>query len=190
MISLPPHFTLGHPVINTFDLDDNVFLISLNEWLEPNASRLGGKFQKQPLQTTEYFTSMTLNVDGYIELAWHCSGQRTYSPRELFNLKNFLIISVDLLSRSNNNGMNIPGLLSVDNTPSVISVCGKELELFGATLWNGSHYISMILTDDCWVMSDGLKEYNTKGSGVWYSHTRFKEPAGYYLSYLVYCMQG
>ena len=102
---------------------------------------------------------------------------------------NFLIISVDLLSRCNNNGSNnTPFLLCMDNTPSTISVCGQDFALFGVTLWNGSHYICMFNTGDYWLMYDGLKEYNTKGSGVWYSHTKFKEPPGYYLSHLIYCI--
>ena len=91
----------------------------------------------------------TINVDGQIEMAWHCSGQRTYSPRVLFNLKNFLIISVDMLSKCNNNGSNnTPFLLCMDNTPSTISVCRPDFALFGVTLWNGSHYICMFNTDD------------------------------------------
>ena len=75
-----------------------------------------------------------INVDGQVEMTRHCSGQRTYSPRVLFNLKKFLIILVDLLSRCNNNGSNnTPFLLCMDNTPFTISVPGQDFALFGVT---------------------------------------------------------
>ena len=182
------NITLGCPRTDTID-HDNILMRALRDWLHPNASRCARKFQHQPPQYAQHFMNATINDDGEIEMTWHCSGQRTYSPRVLFNLKNFLIISVDLLSRCNNNGSNnTPFLLCMDNTPSTISVCGQDFALFGVTLWNGSHYICMFNTGDYWLMYDGLKEYNTKGSGVWYSHTKFKEPPGYYLSHLIYCI--
>ena len=102
----------------------------------------------------------------------------------MLNLKSFVIASVDVLSRPNNN---LP-ILTMDQVPAVISISGKDFSLFGATLWNGSHYISMFKFDGVWLMYDGIKEYNRKGSGIVYSHTKFKEPQGYSLSYLVYCI--
>ena len=132
--------TLGCPRTDTID-HDTILKRALGEWLHPNASRCARKFQHQLPQCAHHFMNSTINVDGQIEMTWHCSGQRTYSPRVLFNLKNFLIISVDLLSRRNNNGSNnTPFLLCMDNTPSTISVCGQDFALFGVTLWNGSHF--------------------------------------------------
>ena len=51
----------------------------------------------------------------------------------MFNFKSFLVFSVDLLSRG--------GYLKLSNMPPVISVFGNSLKLYGATLWNGGHYI-------------------------------------------------
>ena len=162
---------------------------ALGDWLHPSASRCARKFQHQPPQCAHHFMNATINV-GQIEMRWHCSGQQTYSPRLLFNLKNFFIISVDLLSRCNNNGSNnTPSLLCMDNKPSTTSVCRQNFALFGVRLSNGSHYVCIFNTDDYWFIYDGLKEYNRKESGVWYSHTKFKEPPQYYLSRLIYCIR-
>ena len=39
----------------------------------------------------------------------------------------------------------------------------------------------MFQFDGVWLMYDGIKEYNRKGSGIVCCHTKFKEPQGYKL---------
>ena len=176
------HITLDYPVGCT--VEQNIVLKALDSWLHPYTTRCGRKFPDQPPQGALYFESESLDDNANAHVSWHCSGQRTYSPRVMLNLKSFVIVSVDVLSRPNNN---LP-ILTMDQVPAVISISGKDFSLFGATLWNGSHYISMFQFDGVWLMYDGIKEYNRKGSGIVYSHTKFKEPQGYSLSYLVYCI--
>ena len=76
----------------------------------------------------------------------------------------------------------------MDQVPAVISISGKDFSLFYATLWDGSHHISMFQFDG--MMYDGIKEHNRKGSGFVYSHTKFKKPQRYSLNFMVYCIQG
>ena len=176
------HITLDYPVGCT--VEQNIVLKVLDSWLHPCTTRCGRKFPDQPPQGALYFENESLDDNANAHVSWHCSGQRTYSPRVMLNLKSFVIVSVDVLSRPNNN---LP-ILTMDQVPAVISISGKDFSLFGATLWNGSHCISMFQFDGVWLMYDGIKEYNRKGSGIVYSHTKFKEPQGYSLSYLVYCI--
>ncbi len=108
------NITLGCPTTDTID-HDNILMRAFRDLLHPNASKCARKFQHQPPQYAQHFMNATINVDCEIEMTWHCSGRRTYSPRVLFNLKSFLIMSVALLSRWNDNGSNnSPFLLCMD----------------------------------------------------------------------------
>ena len=97
----------------------------------------------------------------------------------MLNLKSFLVFSVDLLSRGGN--------LKLSNTPQSIFLFGKCFTLYGATLWNGGHYICTFYYNIIWYMYDGLSEYRRKGSGLWSSLGMFHEPLGVSLSLLIYC---
>ena len=66
-------------------------------------------------------------------MSWHCAGVRVSSLRSMLNLKSFIVFSVDLLSRA--------GYLKLSNTPMSIYLFGRIFRLYGATLWNGGHYI-------------------------------------------------
>ena len=63
----------------------------------------------------------------------------------------------------------------------------REYKFHSATLWNGTHYICTFYFNEKWNLYDGLKEYNLRNSGLQISDTRFNEPQGYSLSYLIYC---
>ena len=91
----------------------------------------------------------------------------------------FLVFSVDLLSRGGN--------LKLSNTPQSIFLFGKCFTLYGATLWNGGHYICTLYYNNMWYMYDGLSEYTRKGSGLWSCSCMFHEPLGFSLSFLIYC---
>jgi hypothetical protein len=101
---------------------------------------------------------------------------REISERSLVNLKNFFVFSVDLLSRR--------GLLRLAHVPLHIVLNGNTYNLYGATLWNGSYYIAIFCYNDRWVLYDGLREYY----GLSFSNAIFIEPAGYTLSYLIFCI--
>ena len=79
-------------------------------------------FPDQPPQGALYFENESLDDNANAHVSWHCSGQRTYSPRVMLNLKSFVIVSVDVLSRPNNN---LP-ILTMDQVPAVISISGKD----------------------------------------------------------------
>lgn len=112
-------------------------------------------------------------------MSWHCAGVRVGSPRSMLNLKSFIVFSVDLLSRA--------GYLKLSNTPMSIYLFGRSFKLYGATLWNGGHYICVFYLKNNWHMYDGLKEYTRKGSGFCSSPAMFCEPLGFTLSFVVYC---
>ena len=181
------HMTLGLP--SEHHANCNIVLESLDTWLHPPTARCGRKFTSQPPQDTPHFQNVSLDDSGNaVGVSWHCSGKRSYSPRVLFNLNRFLIFSVDVLSRpAVTFPANLPAL-TLDQVPSLISVSGQEFTFNGATLWNGSHYISVFQFNNMWLMYDGLREYNRHGTGLSYSQTKFEQPKDYYLSYLVYCI--
>ena len=112
-------------------------------------------------------------------MSWHCAGVRVSSPRSMLNLRSFIVFSVDLLSRA--------GYLELSNTPMSIYLFGRSFRLYGATLWNGGHYICVFYFKNNWHMYDGLKEYKKKGSGFCSSPAMFCEPLGLTLSFVVYC---
>ena len=180
------HITLNFP--SQQFADSNIVLEVLGAWLQPPISRCGRKFSSQPLQDTPHFENVSLSDDGNAIISWYCSGKRSYSPRVMLNLKSFLIISVDVLIRHNKNTPTALPALTLDQVPALILVFGQELTFYGVTLWNGSHYISVFQFNNIWFMYDGLKEYNQQGSGISYCHTKFEQPLGYSLSYLVYCI--
>lgn len=151
------------------------FFASLDGWLYPQDSQCGRKFSTKPSEEISFYEDATLDENGDAHMSWHCAGIRVSTPRVMLNLKSFVIFSVDLLSRG--------GL------PLSISLFGRNLNLCGATLWNGGHYICIFYFSNGWYMYDGLREYTRKGSGIWYSPIIiFEEPHGYSLSYLVYCV--
>ena len=95
------HITLNLP--SQYFADSNIVLEALGAWLQPPNSRCGRKFSSQSQQDTLHFENVSLGDDGNAIISWHCSGKRSYSLRVMLNLKSFLIISVDLLSRPNRN---------------------------------------------------------------------------------------
>ena len=97
----------------------------------------------------------------------------------MLNLKSFIIFSVDLLSRG--------GVLKLSQVPPQIVLFGHTLNLYGATLWNGGHYICTFYFNNGWFLYDGLREHTQKDSGVVFSSGPLTEPPGYSLSYLIYC---
>ena len=137
-------------------------------------------FSSHPSDGIPFYEDVTLNENGDAHLSWHCAGTRVSSPRTMLDLKTFVIFSVDLLSRG--------GLLTIPHIPQSIFQYGNILKLFGATLWNGGHYICMFCFRNGWYLYDGLKEYRREGSGISFSPTIFNDPLGYTLSYLVYCV--
>ena len=110
-----------------------------------------------------------MNEHGNTHTSWHCAGMRVSAPRTMLNLKSFVLFSVDL------------------QVPLSISIFGQNYPLFGATLWNGGHYICTFRFSNGWFMYDGLMEHARKGSGVSFSPVVFQEPPGYSIGYLVFC---
>ena len=120
---------------------------------------------------------IAVNIDCDKTVFWHCLGIRQHSSHQFVNLKIFLIFSVDLLSRQD--------MLKLSQVPSIIELFGKEFEFHSAALWNGSNYICTFFYNEMWYLYDGLKEYNQRNTGLVVSDRRFKEPSGYFLSYLL-----
>ena len=167
---------LGYPP----QLSNNVFLDALHYWLQPSVSQCRRKFDGKPLHHVPCVEDVTLDDNGHPQPSWHCSGVRECSSRSLMNLKSFFSFSVDLLSRG--------GMLTLAQVPSSIVLHGKTFSLFGATLWNGGHYIGMFYFNNGWLLYDGMKEKLKINSGLSFSHTVFDEPYGYSLSYLIFCI--
>ena len=160
--------------------EKDAFFHSLDGWLYPEDSQCGRKFISKPPKEFSFYEDATLNEHGHAHISWHCAGIRVSTPRTMLNLKSFIIFSVDLLSRG--------GVLKLANTPMSVSLFGRNFSLFGATLWNGGHYICIFHFNNGWFKYDGLREHTRKGSGIWFSSDIFEEPPGYSLSYLVYCI--
>ena len=161
------------------NLNSDVFLDSLDDWQSPPDSNCGRKFATKPSGGIPFTEDVTLDEHGNANMSWHCAGVRASSPRSMLNLKSFIVFSVDLLSRA--------GYLKLSNTPMSIYLFGRSFRLYGATLWNGGHYICVFYFKNNWHMYDGLKEYTKKGSGFCSSPAIFCEPLGFTLSFVVYC---
>lgn len=161
------------------NLNSDVFLDSLDDWQSPPDSNCGRKFATKPSGRIPFNEDVTLDEHGNANIFWHCAGVRMSSPRSMLNLKSFIVFSVDLLSRA--------GYLKLSNTPMSIYLFGRSFKLYGATLWNGGHYICVFYFKNNWHMYDGLKEYTRKGSGFCSSPAMFFEPLGFTLSFAVYC---
>jgi hypothetical protein len=159
---------------------NNVFTSALNVWTKPGVSQCKRRFYSRPHPTTPCVKDVTLDENGCAHESWHCSGVREISERSLNNLKNFFVFSVDLLSRC--------GLLRLAQVPLHIVLNGNTYNLYGATLWNGSHYIAIFCYNDRWVQYDGWREYHEQNSGLSFSNAIFIEPAGYTLSSLIFCI--
>lgn len=99
-----------------------------------------------------------------------------YFPRQFVNFKNIYIFSVDLISRKRP--------LELGNLPCSVFLNSSTLYLHSATLWNGSHYVTIICHFGIWYVYDGLKEHNVQHSGL---STFTKQPAGYIVSHVFYC---
>ena len=115
------------------NLNSDVFLDSLDDWQSPPDSNCGRKFATKPSGRIPFNEDVTLDEHGNANIFWHCAGVRMSSPRSMLNLKSFIVFSVDLLSRA--------GYLKLSNTPMSIYLFGRSFKLYGATLWNGGHYI-------------------------------------------------
>ena len=161
------------------DLSNNVFLSALNDWLQPSVSACKRRFVSEPQPPTPCVEDVTLDDNGCAHSSWHCSGVRENSERSLYSLQNIFVFSVDLLSRG--------GLLKLPEVPLSIVLHGRVYHLYGATLWNGGHYISTFSYNNMWALYDGLKESQRENSGLVFKPTPFSEPAGYSLSYLIFC---
>ena len=146
---------------------EDTFFDSLEHWLYPDDSQCGRKFASKPSEEVSFYEDLTLNEHGDAHTSW------------LLNLKSFVLFSVDLLSRGS--------ALKLAQTALLISCFGQNFSLYGATLWNGGHYICTFQFSNGWFMYDGLMAYARKGSGVSFSPVIFEEPPGYSLSYLIYC---
>lgn len=157
---------------------ENIFVASLEEWVNPPASKCGQKYWQQPPADTPSFENVTLDEHGTPHVSWHCPGSRTWSTRSLDNMKEFVIFSVDFLSRAN--------MLHLANIPGQITLCGKNFLFNAATLWNGSHYICTFNYGHNWYLYDGMKEYLRVNTGLQKSSVRFTEPHGYTVSYVIY----
>lgn len=168
---------LGKPASMT---SNTVLLDSIHLWIKPDLSMCKRKFQSKPLDHNAYTEDVTIDDQGKSHPLWHCSGYRECPQgRILVNLKNIIIFSVDLLSGDG---------LKVSQVPSSIEIYGKVFTFYAATLWNGGHYIGMFQLRNGWALYDGLKENQTKNTGITYSSHVHDEPQGYILSYLVFCV--
>ena len=167
---------LGYPP----ELSNNVFLDVLDNWLQPDVSQCRRKFDAEPPHHIPCVKDVTLDDNGLTHPSWHCLGVRTPSERSLINLKSFFFFSVDLASRG--------GMLTLAQIPLSITLQGKVFRFYGATLWNGGHYIGMFYYNGGWITYDGMKENQMKNSGLSFSNTVFNEPYGYSLSYVIYCI--
>ena len=122
---------------NSFDIYENqldsILTKAVADWVDPGMSYCKKKFADKPPVTVPHHEDIAINIDCDKTAYWHCSGIRQHSPHQFVNLKNFLIFSVDLLSRQ--------GMPKLSQVPSTVKLFGKEFEFHSATLWNGSHYI-------------------------------------------------
>ena len=141
----------------------------------PNDSTCKRRLKGKPLPDVPNIQELT-NGNGNNFVSWYCSGLRKYFPRQFVNFKNISILSVDIISRK------MP--LELGDLPCSVVLNSSTLYLHSATLWNGSHYISIICSLCTWYVYDGLKEHNVQHSGL---STFMIQPAGYIISHVVYC---
>ena len=169
---------LGYPAHH---LNNIIFSDSLHSWLYLNVSQCHRKFNCKPLKHNAYIGDVILDDQGNPQ-TWHCTGYRdcVNDGRILVNLRDVFIFSADLLSRG--------GVLKLSQVPQSIVLQGKIFNLFGATLWNGSHYIGIFKLNNGWILYDGLKEQQCRKTGISFSQAMFNEPQGFLLSYLVFCV--
>ena len=132
-------------------LTSSIFVDALEDWQHPPDSQCGRKFSNKPTEEIPFNEDVTFDEHGHADTSWHCVGVRVSSRRVMLNLKSFLVFSVDLLSRGGN--------LKLSNTPQSIFLFGECFTLYGATLWNGGHYICTFYYNNMWYMYDGLSEY-------------------------------
>ena len=173
--SCPLHFAFYQTCNITLN-DCATFEIALSEWLMPNDSTCKRRFKGKPLPGVPNIQELTNDGNGNNVVSWYCSGLRKYFPRQFVNFKNIYIFSVDLISRKRP--------LKFGNLPCSVVLNSSTLYLHSATLWNGSHYISIICHFGTWYVYDGLKEHNVQHSGL---STFTIQPAGYIISHVVYC---
>ena len=173
--SCPLHFA-SYQTCNITLNDCATFEIASSEWLMPNDSTHKRRFKGKPLPGVPNIKQLTNDGNGNNYVWWYCSGLRKYFPRQFVNFKNIYIFSVDLISRKRP--------LELGNLPFSVVLNSSTLYLHSETLWNGSHYISIICHFGTWYVYDGLKEHNVQHSGL----SRFTiQPAGYIISHVVYC---
>ena len=160
-------------------LTSSIFLDAPEDWQHPSDSQCGRKFSNKPAEEILFNEDVTFDEHGHADTSWHCAWMRVSSRHVALNLKSVLVFSVDLLSRGGN--------LKFSNTPQSIFFVWEMFTLYGATLWNGGHYICTFYYNNMWYLYDGLSEYRRKGSGLWSSSCMFHEPLGFSLSFLIYC---
>ena len=131
-----------------------MFSHSLTAWLLPGDSQCGRKFTNNPTEDVLFYEDATLNENGDAHVSWHCAGIRTSTACTMLNLKSFIIFSVDLLSRG--------GVLKLSQVPPQIVLFGHTFNLYGATLWNGGHYICTFYFNNGWFLYDGLREHTKR----------------------------
>ena len=95
------------------------------------------KFVSKPPATVPHFEDIAVNIECEPTVSWHCLGVRKCSTRQFVNSRNFVVFSVDLLTRQ--------GMLKLSQVPSTVALSGKEFQFHSETLWNGNHYISTFL---------------------------------------------
>ena len=172
---------LGRPSLhNAQAQEDNILVKAVDDWMSAGISQCKRKFENKPPDSVPFTEEVSLDEDGKeSSFSWFCSGIRRHSQCKLVNPKNFVAFHVDTLSRTYN--------LTLAKIPSSIKLMDREYKFHSATLWNGTHYICTFYFNEKWYLYDGLKEYNLRNSGLQISDTRFNEPQGYSLSYLIYC---
>jgi len=151
------------------------FETSLSEWLSPGISMCQRKFVSKPNTGILFSEDTTIDINGTKSLSWHCAGMSTSTLRQLCNFQDVYVFNVDLASRA--------GKATFDNLPATITLSSDILCLHSVTLWNGSHYISILKHNDVWLLYDGMKEYRKPKSGISFCKSF---PHGYLLSHVIY----
>ena len=157
-----------------------MFLGALEDFVHPGVSECKRRFTNQPPNSVPYCEDIILTLNLEQTISWHCAGARIWSEQIMTNFQNFAFFSVDLLSRG--------GKPKLAQMPTQITLCGQRLTFHSATLWNGSQYICTFNFNDDWYLYDGMNEWEGKNLGLLCSKTRFEEPCGFSLSYVIYCM--
>ena len=82
----------------------DAFFDSLKRWLYPDDSQCGRKFASKPSDEVSFYEDLTLNEHGDAHTSWHCAGLWVSAPHTMLNLKSFVLLSFDLLSREGGGG--------------------------------------------------------------------------------------